>query len=176
MSTKRGRSQTSDSTTAEVASRRDAWCRRQQNRRSRIAAQAGPPRPPPTQAQLQQGEQIVDLTLNEEEAAAVTLTQLGLRVQGVNIAQDFTQIQDRAGATAVDEYDTLYERNESAVEGVGVSRSRTTPGSFFRQFVRQTPSQPESNRRAQQPLSAFFHTLPARKPIPPARYSSTIGA
>ncbi len=40
--------------------------------------------------QLQQGEQIVDLALTEEEAAAVTLTQLDLRVQGVALGQDVT--------------------------------------------------------------------------------------
>lgn len=164
MSSKRGRPQTSDSTTAEVADRRDAWRRRQQNRRSRIAAQAGPSRPPPTRAQLQQGEQLVDLTLNEEEAAAITLTQLGLRVQGVTIAQDFTQVQDQEGATAVDEHDTLYERHEPPAKSSRASNDRVTPRNFFRQFARRKSPQPESSRQPKRSLSDFYRTLPARNP------------
>ena len=126
MSTKRGRPQTSDSTTAEVAHRRDVWRRRQQSRRSRIAAQSAPVQQQPTHQQLQQGEQIVNLALTEEESAAVTLTQLGLRVQGVTLGRDVAGAQEQEQATAVDEHQTLYEDDNPPLD------RRTTPSNGAR--------------------------------------------
>jgi len=48
--------------------------------------------------------------------AAITLTQLGLRVQGVTLAQDAADARDQQGAVAVDEHDELYGQPADLVD------------------------------------------------------------
>jgi hypothetical protein len=47
--------------------------------------------------------------MTDEEEAAVTLTQLGLRVSGLILAQDPVDAQLQQSATAVDEHRPLYD-------------------------------------------------------------------
>jgi hypothetical protein len=118
----------------------------------------------PSREQLQPGEQLVDLALTEEETAAVTLTQLGLRVQGVALGQGGTNTQEQAQATEIDEYQQLYQDHRPTHNP---SKAQNIAG-FFQRFTVQSSTEAESSRQAQQrPLSQFFHTLPARSPSIP---------
>ena len=61
-----------------------------------------------TQAQLQQGEQIVDLTPNQPDIP-VTLPQLGLRIQGLTVPQDPDDATQQSNdVVAIDEHRQLY--------------------------------------------------------------------
>lgn len=117
----------------------------------------------PTREQLQQGEQIVNLALTEEEAAAVTLTQLGLRVQGVTLAQDATDARQQEQATAIDEHQTLYEDHEEP-QHLSPQQIHEPPVGFFRQFATPRPIEVPRTVDVQQPMSQYFRTLPARRP------------
>lgn len=118
---------------------------------------------PPTTEQLQQGEQIVNLALTEEEAAAVTLTQLGLRVQGMALAQDVTGRRDEEQATAVDEHQTLCQDLEPSHDHETPATNARHVG-FFRRFTTPRTSRPDASGPDQRPLSQFFRSLPARDP------------
>ena len=110
MSSKHSRS-ASDQSAHQSVRRRELTARRTREYRARQRALRNVAEIP-TREQLQQGEQIVNLALTEEEAAAMTLTQLGLRVQGVTLAQDAADAREQEQATAIDEHQTLYEDNE----------------------------------------------------------------
>ena len=104
MPAKRGRPISNESQDPVVLER----LQRRAERNRRYYNSHRPPRRPPTQAQLQQGEQIVSLAITDEEEAAVTLSQMGLRVSGLTLAQDAEDAQLQQGAAVVDEHRTLY--------------------------------------------------------------------
>jgi hypothetical protein len=106
MSAKRGRPVSEDTLDTAVLRRRQETARRVREHRQRRQA-AQPASAPPTADQLQQGEQIISLAFTHEDAAE-TLAQLGLRVQGVTVAQDAGAARVQQGAIAVDEHDQLY--------------------------------------------------------------------
>jgi hypothetical protein len=119
---KRDRASTGSSVEARVVRRRQLANQRlrrfrERQRSNRIVQ--------PTQEQLQQEERIINLALTEEEDAAVTLTQLGLRVQGVTLVQDFGDAQCQRLAVPRDEHTTLYRTSEQ-VDGNN-SQRRPTP-------------------------------------------------
>lgn len=121
--------------------------------------------PEPRPEQLQEGEQIVDLAITEEEAAAVTLTQLGLRVQGIALAQGDRGTEVHTQTINVDEYERLH-LDHSTTSNIG--KAKHTPPDFFKRFTIPKSLEAESSRQAQQrPLSQFFRTLPARSPSIP---------
>jgi len=93
---------------AAVARRRQLATARQRDYRDRQRLKATPaaarviiPR------QLQQGERIMDFAFTDVDTAE-TLTQLGLRVQGVTLAQDPANTRLQHGALAVNAHDALY--------------------------------------------------------------------
>ncbi|KAK3045613.1 hypothetical protein LTR09_012821 [Extremus antarcticus] len=116
----------------------------------------------PSHEQLQQGEQIFDLALTEEEAAAVTLTQLGLRVQGVALGQDVTAAQEQEQAVPVDEHEAIYEDGNLPQDST-VSRREGANVGFFRRFAGPRTTTPEASHQAQRPLSQYFRSLPLKK-------------
>lgn len=162
MPTKRGRPQSSDDVDDRLARQREAWRRQQRNRRARITT-ASSARRPPTHDQLQQGERIINLTVTEEEEAAVTLTQLGLRVQGMALAQDAVGRQEQELATAVDEHHALYQSNERPHDREASHTGERHVG-FFRRFIAPRNTTPEASGSQQRSLSQFFRSLPARDP------------
>ncbi len=105
MLAKRGRPASNESQDPAVLERLQ---RRAERNRRYYSTHRPPRRPTPTQAQLQQGEQLISLAMTNEEEAAVTLTQMGLRVSGLTLAQDAEDAQLQQGATEVDEHRTLY--------------------------------------------------------------------
>jgi hypothetical protein len=61
-----------------------------------------------TQAQLQQGEQIINLIPLEEEQVLTTISSVGIRVQGVTLPQDARDVQLQQDAQPVADHLHLY--------------------------------------------------------------------
>ena len=164
VSEKRGRPLSSGSDDPAALRRREAWRRQQQNHRSRQRrAHAAPTQA--TNEQLQQGEQIVNLALTAEEDAAVTLTQLGLRVQGVTIAQDAADAPEQQQVSR-GEHNTLYEEQPQAASKTPQHQPIAIQG-FFHRFAAGATAQPSNSRRSQQPLAQIFRILPPSNPLSP---------
>lgn len=125
-----------------------------------------------TPEQLQQGEQIVSLAFTDEDAAE-TLTQLGLRVQGVTLAQDAGAAHIQQGAVAVNEHDQLYHADTQAI-----NRSQQSPPAEYLNLD-QGPSGPLSQSASRCPnqssLSQFFRTRPAPNPLASTTSNRPIG-
>lgn len=116
-------------------------------------------------AELGQGERIVDFSLTEEERAASTLLQLGLRVQNLTLPQDPTSAQLQEEALDINEHTTLYpvgdtERRQSQ------QRPRAAVKDFFRQFA-AVPNRSinQSSVQGQAQLSQYFTSLPPESPL-----------
>ena len=167
MPNKRDRPQSLDgegnSTDAAALRRRQLTAERTRRYRERLRV-AGTSVRPPTQEQLQQGEQIISLAFTEQDAAE-TLTQLGLRVQGVTLAQDTGAAHVQQGAIAVNKHDQLYRATNTRR---AINRSPPPPP-VERPRLDQGPSgpvaPPASRDPAQSSLSRFFHTRPAPNPL-----------
>lgn len=186
MASKRGRPISTDSLDLAEARRRQA--QREGMRRVR-AQQREVYRQPyniPQRSvgQLQQGEQVVDLAITEQEEAPITLTQLGLRVQGITLAQDPYDAQLRQVAVPSDDHEIQYADDDDIQpprppESPTPQRSLAATSSaqpslgFFRQFARPQPRSlaisshiPSPTRSSslsgQQRMSQYFTTLPAR--------------
>ena len=160
MPEKRGRPVSNSEGDVALFRRREAWRRQKHNRRARIAESSSKPLQQPTSEQLQLGEQIVDLTLTDEETAAVTLTQLGLRVRGVTLGQDATNAQEQEHASEINKHEQLYQGYRPTIIP---SRSQNAIG-FFRNFTIRKSAEAESSYQAQRLLSRDFHTPPAQSP------------
>ncbi|KIW19427.1 hypothetical protein PV08_03722 [Exophiala spinifera] len=116
----------------------------------------------PTQAQLQQGEQIISLAMTDEEEAAVTLSQMGLRVSGLTLAQDAQDAQLQQGATEVDEHQMLYGPYiYTAARNHHPSPSHPTTIAPTSQPSPPSTSCPSS----QSQLSQFFSSRPSDNPF-----------
>ena len=125
-----------------------------------------------TSEQLQQGERIADLGFTDEDTdAAVTLTQLGLRVEGLALPQDASEARLQEGAAHVDEHDALYNNHDSGpAEETRCSQPRTSthrPG-LTRFFSTLPPSNPFTAPSVLEP-----RLKQASQPIPPDARDST---
>ena len=157
---KRGRPLSSNVEDPVVLRRREAWRRQQENRRSRRRTHAASKQP--TQKQLQQGEQILNFAIKEEEYAAVTSTQLGLRVQGVTLAQDFEDARYQRHALPCDEHTTLYQTGEQAHATNSLRQPSPLEGDFRRFMANATV---EQNKQSS---SEFYHPLPTETASSPS--------
>jgi hypothetical protein len=141
-----------------VLRRREAWRRQQQNRRSRQRIHATSKQP--TQKQLQQGEQIVNFAF-----AAVTSTQLGLRVQGVTLVQDFEDAQHQRHALPCDEHTTLYRTGEQA-HATNLQRQPVPLDGDSGRFMANATVE-RSSSHDKQSSSEFYNPMPTRNASSP---------
>ena len=153
MPAKRGRPLSSESSDPAVQRRRELGRAREKRRYDRQQAARAADGNALSLPQLQQGERVVDLSTSAEEEAAVTLTQLGLRVQDVTLAQDSQDARLQQDSLPIEEHDTLYQT-------VTKTASRRPEG-FFRQFA----ARPAPVLHGQQDLSTYYRTLPANNPF-----------
>ena len=107
----------------------------------------------PTPSQLQQGERIIELGFTDQDAAE-TLAQLGLRTQGLTLAQDANDARLQQAAVPVDEHEGLYNDEDNVVAGAVQDCTANTASSG----VHHQPS-------TRSDLARFFRTLPARNPF-----------
>lgn len=113
---------------------------------------------PDSTTHMIQGERIVDLTLTEEESAAATLLQLGLRVPGLTLPQDPASAHLEGETIDINEHADLYlERQES--QRVDPSSTRSA-AHFFRQFA--SVARHEAGPKLSNGLPRYFSSLPAR--------------
>jgi hypothetical protein len=119
MAEKRGRPISTDSTDPQILRRRQLTAARTQLYRERQRAARTAATTQPTPDQLSHGERVVDAAFTEQDAAE-TLTQLGLRVQGVTLAQDphATAAQDRS--FAVNDHHQLYNDAHRPADSVSL--------------------------------------------------------
>ena len=159
MPEKRGRPISSETTDPAQERKREAWRRQQQNRRDRQRA-ARTISQRHARDHLEQGEQVIDLTVTEEESAAATLLQLGLRVRGLTLPQDPGATQLPQDALDINEQGTLYPQQE-----VNIAKGQQgAPAGFFAQFTVPKNRSPTS-RPNQRQLSQFYASLPASNPL-----------
>jgi hypothetical protein len=150
MPRKRGRPLSTDTTDPAIVRQRQQAKERMKlyRERKRNATAATVPQ---TEPQLQQAEAITERAFDHEDAAR-TLLGLGLRVQGVTLAQDASSTGLQQEAMHVEEHDLLYEGDN------------TIP------MADQSPYQSTSSvRSGQSNLGQFFQTLPSQSPfaVPP---------
>jgi hypothetical protein len=105
---------------------------------------------------LSHSERIVDLTPSEEDSAAMTLLQLGLRVTGLTLPQDPSATRLPQQTYDVDEHTMLYPAREGA--------DRTAPERSQGNREAITDEQRQGHR-GQRPLSQYFSSLAAENPI-----------
>ena len=149
MDKKRGRPVSGDNSDAAINRRRQQTRERMQRLRQR--GQAGAHAQPTTE-QLQQGEQLIFLGSIEEETAPQTLAQVGLRVQGLTLAQDLADMESQHKAESVDEHNTLYVTALNDTNNlINSVRERPATNNFFRRFTvpanHSTARQQESSQR-----------------------------
>jgi hypothetical protein len=125
---KRGRPTSTDSADPQILRRRQLTAARVQLYRERQQAARTASTVQPTPDQLSHGEQIVDAAFTEQDAAE-TLTQLGLRVQGVTLAQDPNAPATQDRSFAVNDHHQLYNEaaHQPAADGVSLPICRTAP-------------------------------------------------
>ena len=154
---------------AALIRRRALGAARVQRLRDRRRAERGVTTQP-TQAQLQQGEQIISLSMTADEEAAVTLTQIGLRVSGLTLPQDTEDARLQQGATEVDEHRTLYSSDTlTAARNHHPSPSQLSPRTAPFQSNQSQLSQFFSSRPPSNPFSISAQHVTA--PPPPIRLS-----
>ena len=162
---KRGRPISGESDHADVNHRRELDRERQRRRRERLRTVGASRRVERTTEQLEQGEQIINLTISAENEAATTLLQLGLRVQGLTLPQDLAEAELQRNAIDANEDHQIYSNIERAQDDVRKSQRRVHPG-FFKQFARRPPHEQEQEQKGapqgQTPLARYFPSLPAR--------------
>ena len=162
---KRGRPISRESDHADVNHRRELDRERQRRRRERLRTVGASRRVERTTEQLEQGEQIINLTISAENEAATTLLQLGLRVQGLTLPQDLAEAELQRNAIDANEDHQIYSNIVRAQDDVRKSQRRVHPG-FFKQFARRPPHEQEQEQKGapqgQTPLARYFPSLPAR--------------
>lgn len=165
MPAKRSRPISNDTSDANIIRRRALGRARQQRLRNQQRQQH--PRQPnslPSEQQLQQGERIVDLSTTQEEDAAVTLIQLGLRVQGVTLAQDPVEVQLQHDALPIDEHETVYHSGAASTLDIeDNSIQQLEANSNIQRSTSRAISNSSSgalSQSRQQDLSHFFRSLP----------------
>lgn len=164
---KRGRPISGESDHADVNHRRELDRERQRRRRERLRTVGASRRVERTTEQLEQGEQIINLTTSAEDEAATTLLQLGLRVQGLTLPQDLAEAELQRNAIDADEDHQMYSNIEGAQGDIRESQRRVHPG-FFKQFARRPSHEHEQEQeqkgapQGQTPLARYFPSLPAR--------------
>ena len=161
MPEKRDRPQSINADDPAAVRRRQLTAERTRQYRERQRA-ARTPVQQATLPQLQQGERIVSLAFTEEDAA-ITLTQLGLRVQGVTLAQDAGDARLQQEAVPVDEHEALYQDNHLATGNHQQQNIANSPRDH--QNASSTSSVPVTSRAGRSDLSRYFPTLPPRNPL-----------
>ena len=121
----------------------------------------------PSPQQLQQGEQIINLSLIEEEAASQTLSQVGLRVQNLTLAQDSADAHLQQEAQPVDEHDAIYDA--PALDRTELGREAKPPTDFFKQFaiprVDHAAQDVEKSGQDYCGIPQYFRSLPPANPL-----------
>jgi hypothetical protein len=128
MAQKRGRPISTDSADPQILRRRQLTAARTQLYRERQQTARTASAIQPTPDQLSHGEAVVDTAFTEQDAAE-TLTQLGLRVQGVTLAQDPIDTVTEKHSFAVNDHDRLYGTAHQPTDSVSFQTSlyRTVP-------------------------------------------------
>ena len=178
MAPKRGRPLSSDSTAEVNRCRAQVRDRVREFRQRLRVAQLNSTPTPASQAQIEQGTRIIHFSSIENEQAPETPGQVGLRVQGLVLAQDGCDARHLQDARPIDEHNALYDdvrpsrpppsRNPQTHE-------RLSAADFFRRFQRPSPLNPSSLHSAlptpirgdsnQAQLSQYFPTLPPANPF-----------
>ncbi|TKA61200.1 hypothetical protein B0A55_12826, partial [Friedmanniomyces simplex] len=141
---------------------REAWRRQQQEHRKRRRAAQGQATSQPGEL-LGAGEQVIDLTVTEEESVAATLLQLGLRAQGLTLRQDPSASQLPQDAPDIEEHDHLYLTRDAA-QPDRIFRQQKPPVGFFRRSAAPV-GQPPASRPVPRQISHFYPSLPSSKPF-----------
>jgi hypothetical protein len=155
MPRKRGRPVLRDTDDPVILQRRQrAADRVRQHRRNRqlVAAIAQQTLP-----QSQQAEDIADRPFEEIEVAQ-TLAGLGLRVQGVTLAQDTIDAQLQQDAVHVEEHEALYHEGDPT----GIEDQPTL---LERRHSPIISTHTDDTPHNQLDLTRYFHTLPSRSPF-----------
>lgn len=168
MSAKRGRPLSEQSQSEVVNHRRELGRRRRQQHYERVRAARNHARPITT-AQLEQGEQIINLTPTEEESAATTLLQLGLRVQDMTLPQNAYEAELQQDAIDANEQEDLYEARTNEAR----QTNDTNSGSALHFAVENITRQTNKNAPDQNRLARYFHSLPARSNVNPISTEQT---
>lgn len=159
MASKRGRPVLDDSGDAAVERRRMQT--RERVRQLRQRQREGHNRTTARSAeQLEQGEQIINLTTSAEENAAATLLQLGLRVHGMSLPQNSAEVELQQNATDVDEQHDMYQEEERARDDI--PRQINLPEGFFKRFAAGPSRAPKDASRNRSLLTGHFRSLPAK--------------
>ncbi|KAK3617754.1 hypothetical protein LTR22_026631 [Elasticomyces elasticus] len=161
-------------TNDEYALTRRRQLRAERNRQFRTRQRATHTSPTiSTSAQLQQGEQIINLIPLEEDQVPSTLSSVGIRVQGVTLPQDARVAQLQQEAQPTNEHLALYQRQVAAIN---ITPQQRVNPRFFRQFTvprTETPiASSSSSCQAPVGLSQYFRSLPPRNPITPGDVST----
>ncbi|KAK1088656.1 hypothetical protein LTR48_001344 [Friedmanniomyces endolithicus] len=141
---------------------REAWRRQQQEHRKRRRAAQGQATSQPGEL-LGAGEQVIDLTVTEEESVAATLLQLGLRAQGLTLRQDPSASQLPQDAPDIEEHDHLYLTRDAA-QPDRIFRQQKPPVGFFRRSAAPV-GQPPASRPVPRQISHFYPSLPSSNPF-----------
>jgi hypothetical protein len=141
MPPKRGRPTTTDTTDPETLRRRQRDAERARQYRARRAAVSRQQ----TEEELDRAEAVAERVFTSEETTH-TVQALGLRVQGMVLAQDASDAQFQQGAVPIDEHDDLYCNIELLAEAQP-----------------QDPLDPPP--RSGTNLTRYFPTLPPRNPF-----------
>ena len=163
MPEKRGRPLFSNVEDLDVLRRREAWRRQQRDRRNRQRTHTATKKP--TQKQLQQGEQIINFVITDEEDAAQTSTELGLRVQDVTLAQNFEDSLRQRHAVPCDEHAILCQTGEPAHATTSECQPVPLEGLSW-QFMANVAVQPVVSCDKQS-SSEFFHPMPTKNASSP---------
>lgn len=150
MPPKRGRPTSTDTTDPETLRRRQRDAERARQYRARRAAVSQQQ----TEEELDRAEVVAERAFANDEATH-TIQALGLRVQGMVLAQDASDAQFQQGAVPIDEHDDLYCNNELLAEAQP-----------------QDPVDPPP--RSGPNLTRYFSTLPPRNPFTESSSDSPI--
>jgi hypothetical protein len=164
MSTKRGRPLSATTDDAVLARRRQQTAERTRLwrlRQRRVAAAITMT----TQEQVQQGETIIEGSFTHHDAA-VTPTQLGLRVEHVTLAQNVEDARLQEQAVPVDEHDALYH---ISTPDVTEPTQPPPPPPLL-----PSPS-PPSSRASSPPPSPSHPSFPHSSQARTARFFSSLG-
>lgn len=161
---KRGRPLSTESDSLHVNRHREQARARMRQFRERLRVVNATPTAV-SEWQLQQGEQIINTIGLEIDRAAPTPDQLGLRVQGVTLAQDADGAQLAHSAVPIDEHEILYaDHDHHHMPSTHVTTNIKSAAEFFRRF--QKPIVQSSNRDVSQAqMSHYFQSLPATNPF-----------
>ncbi|KAK5562982.1 hypothetical protein LTR43_011408 [Exophiala xenobiotica] len=133
--------------------------------------------PPPTQAQLRQGERVIRFSVSDEDIEP-TIPGLGIRLQGLTIGRDLVDAQAQRHATEVPD-NTLHDDaddpifDDTTTQPQQASQTVHTGSSSASRC--SLPRQPSETAHAASASSASRHSLP-RQPSETAHVASASSA